>query len=80
MVGKPVLFPIIVTYKGQRWYEQCFNSLRQSTVPVQTIVVDNASNDGTVEYIKNNIRRFILLNRKRIWALAVPTTSLCAML
>ena len=46
------LFAIVVTYKGYRWYERCFTSLRQSTIPVQTIVVDNASNDGTVEYIK----------------------------
>lgn len=55
------LFPIIVTYKGWRWYERCFNSLRQSTVPVQTIVVDNASNDGTVEYIKENFPEIHLI-------------------
>ena len=48
------LFVIIVTYKGQKWYDRCFASLRESTIPVQTIVVDNASNDGTVEYIKEN--------------------------
>lgn len=46
------LFVIIVTYKGHQWYERCFTSLRDSELPVQTVVVDNASNDGTVEYIR----------------------------
>ena len=64
MVGKPVIFPIVVTYKGQRWYERCFNSLRQSTVPVQTIVVDIASNDGTVEYIKEHYPEIHLIESK----------------
>ena len=46
------IFVIIVTYKGHRWYDRCFTSLRASELPVQTIVIDNASNDGTVEYIR----------------------------
>lgn len=58
------VFPIIVTYKGQRWYERCFNSLRESKLPVQTIVVDNASNDGTVEYIKEHFPEIHLIESK----------------
>lgn len=58
------LFVIIVTYKGRRWYDQCFASLRQSTIPVQTIVVDNASNDGTVDYIKENYPEIHLIESK----------------
>ena len=48
------LYVIIATYKGRQWYDRCFTSLRESTIPVQTIVVDNASYDGTVEYIREN--------------------------
>lgn len=48
------VFVIIVTYKGQLWYDRCFTSLRASEVPVQTVVIDNASNDGTIEYIRDN--------------------------
>ena len=58
------LFVIIVTYKGQRWYDQCFGSLRKSTIPVQTIVVDNASNDGTVEFIKEHYPEIHLIESK----------------
>ena len=48
------IFVIIVTYKGEQWYDTCFQSLRSSLIPVQTIVVDNASNDGTIEYIRTH--------------------------
>ena len=58
------LFVIVVTYKGMQWYDRCFTSLRNSTIPVQTIVVDNASNDGTVEYIKENYPEIILIESK----------------
>lgn len=37
-----------------KWAERCFSSLRTSSVPVQCIVVDNGSTDGTQEYIKKH--------------------------
>lgn len=58
------LFAVIVAYKGQQWYDRCFKSLRESTIPVQTIVVDNASNDGTVEYIKECYPEIHLIESK----------------
>ena len=58
----PNVFVIIVTYNGMRWYDSCFNSLRQSSIPVQTIVVDNASNDGTSEYIKEHFPEIYLID------------------
>ena len=58
------IFVIIVTYKGKQWYDRCFTSLRESTIPVQTIVVDNASNDGSVEYIKEHYPEIILIESK----------------
>lgn len=58
------IFVIIVTYKGHRWYERCFTSLRNSEYPVQTIVVDNASNDGTVEYIREHFPEIHLIESK----------------
>lgn len=60
----PKIFVIVVTYKGKQWYDRCFTSLRNSTIPVQTIVVDNASNDGTVEYIRENYPEIHLIESK----------------
>ena len=48
----PKIYVIIVTYNAMKWAEKCFSSLRKSSVPVHTIVVDNGSNDGTQEFIK----------------------------
>ncbi len=58
------IFSIIVSHNGIQWYDSCFNSLRQSDVPVQIIVIDNASSDGTVEYIKTNYPEIILIESK----------------
>lgn len=50
------LFSIIVIYNGMRnnWIEKCFNSLLTSTYSTKIIAVDNASNDGSVDFIKKN--------------------------
>lgn len=47
------IYAIIVTYNAMRrgWIDRCLNSLRESTVPVIPIVVDNCSTDGTREHI-----------------------------
>ena len=58
------VFVIVVTFKGMQWYDRCFTSLRESTIPVQTIVVDNASNDGTVEYIREHYPEIHLIESK----------------
>ena len=58
------IYAIIVTYNGMQWYDRCLGSLQQSTIPVQIIVVDNASSDNTVEYIKQNYPDVILIESK----------------
>lgn len=50
------VFVVIVTYNGHQWYDRCFQSLRHSLIPVQTIVVDNASTDGSVDYINDKYK------------------------
>lgn len=54
MTKNSKIFVIIVTYKGKRWYDKCFGSLRESTIPVQTIVVDNTPEDEDATYIKEH--------------------------
>lgn len=55
----PNIFVIVVTYKGQLWYDRCFTSLRKSSIPVNTIVIDNGG-DGTVEYLYENYPEIIV--------------------
>lgn len=50
----PNIYTIIVTYNAMKWAEKCFESIRNSSVPLKVIVIDNGSEDGTQEYIKKN--------------------------
>lgn len=58
---KERVFVVVVTYNGKHWYDRCFGSLRKSEVPLSVIVVDNASSDDTVEFIKTNFPEIILI-------------------
>jgi GT2 family glycosyltransferase len=63
----PKISVIIVTYKGFKWYSKCFGSLLASTVPLDIIVVDNNSNDGTVDFIKEKFPSiFVIQNKENI--------------
>lgn len=55
------IIAIIVTYNGMKWYKKCFNSLIESTIPVQTIIIDNNSTDDSVQFIKENYPQFKLI-------------------
>ena len=45
---------VIVTYNPGKWLDKCFSSLRTSTIPINTIVIDNCSKDGSQDIIKIN--------------------------
>lgn len=57
---------VILTFNSVRSIGPCLDSLfRQSAGPVQeAIVVDNGSTDGTVEFIRKNYPRVILIGNK----------------
>jgi GT2 family glycosyltransferase len=48
------IYTIIVTYNGMKWLDRCLGSLRLSTLPVYTIVVDNDSSDESANHIEKN--------------------------
>lgn len=54
---------IIVTYNGMKWIEKCLHSLRQSTHPLTTIVIDNNSTDGTPDYIVKNYPEVVMVRK-----------------
>ena len=44
---------IIVTYNGEKWLDQCLKSVLNSTFPSEIFVVDNCSQDKTLEILRN---------------------------
>lgn len=61
------VFAIVVTYNGRQvpyWYGRCFTSLRESLLPVQTVVIDNASTDGTGPYLRQHFPEVKLIEAK----------------
>lgn len=49
-----IVFAIVISYNGIKWIEKCLESLNNSSIKIQTIVVDNNSTDDTVAFIRNN--------------------------
>lgn len=45
---------IIVTYNGMKWIDKCLKSIYRQEIISRIIVVDNGSQDGTINYIKDN--------------------------
>lgn len=48
------VFVIIATYNAMHWIEKCLCSILNSSIPVEIIIVDNCSSDGTKEFITSN--------------------------
>lgn len=62
MNSKRVTHIIIVTYNGMQWLERTLSSIPDG-YPV--IIIDNASNDGTCEFIKTNYAQYSLLEESK---------------
>lgn len=56
------VFAIVVTYNGRKWYDICFNSILQTNIPIEIIVIDNASSDGSPSYIQTKFPSITLIS------------------
>lgn len=55
----PLVSIIMLTWNGLDYTKQCLDSLKTNTVhPYELIMVDNASTDGTIEYLNNLEKQF----------------------
>ena len=55
---------IIVSYNFERWLQPCLSSLRQSNMPVDVLVIDNASQDHTIDRIRTEFPEVRLLRNR----------------
>jgi GT2 family glycosyltransferase len=62
--GEIKIYAIVVTYNGIHWIDKCLGSLKNSTIPVQTIVIDNHSSDNTVRFIQSAYPEVLLIENK----------------
>jgi len=49
----PDIYTVIVTFNGEKWIENCLNSLLNSSINTRVVVVDNGSTDKSIEILKN---------------------------
>jgi GT2 family glycosyltransferase len=48
----------LVTFNGLKWLPGCFASIRAQTLaPIEVLVIDNASTDGTAEWLRAETKR-----------------------
>jgi GT2 family glycosyltransferase len=74
MPSLPEIALIIPNFNGMRWLPDCLASLARQTVsPSETVIVDNGSSDGSVEYIRKTAPgvRILALGRNTGFAGAV---------
>lgn len=57
MKGKVLV--IVVSYNGMRWLSRCVDSVRASIHPADLIVIDNASTDGSPEFLSQSGVRLV---------------------
>ena len=56
---------IIVTYNGIQLIDRCLKSILASTISCDIIIIDNASKDGTKEFINEKYRRITFIGLKK---------------
>lgn len=62
---------IIVSYNSRSWLGECLESIgRQTYSPVEIILVDNASQDGSAGWIEENFPRVRLMRSEESYSLA----------
>jgi GT2 family glycosyltransferase len=51
---------VIVSYNAMKWVEHCLLSLASSAVPLDVLMIDNGSTDGTCEFVKKTFPNITL--------------------
>jgi GT2 family glycosyltransferase len=54
-------YAVVVTYNGMEWIQQCLDSLVNSSLDLNIVIIDNKSTDGTVKYINEQYPKCLLI-------------------
>src|SRR3990167_7110290 len=55
----------LVVWNGLKYLPACLNSVRRQRADFEIIVIDNASTDGSAEYLATNLPRIKLVRNRR---------------
>ena len=68
---------IIVNYKSRDYLQNCVSAINREkfTMPIEIIVVDNASNDGSVELVEENFPEVRLIRNKYNYGFATANNQ-----
>ena len=55
---------IIPNFNGKHFLKECFDSLKNQNYSFEVIIIDNASTDGSADYIVNKYPEFHLIRNK----------------
>ncbi|MBU4223242.1 MAG: glycosyltransferase family 2 protein, partial [Euryarchaeota archaeon] len=62
----PLVSVIIVNYNGKQYLKNCLSSLSAQSYPaIEVIFVDNASSDGSVEYVRKEFPSVRIIESKK---------------
>jgi len=66
MVDKNKITAVITNYNGKYFLKECLNSIKNQDFPYfDVIIIDNASTDGSVEYIEKYYPEIILIKNNK---------------
>jgi GT2 family glycosyltransferase len=61
----PLVYIIVITFNGLRHLDGCFRSIRRTDYPnYRVLLVDNASADGSAEYVRSNFPEVCILRHE----------------
>lgn len=59
------VFIIIVTFNPKSWIQKCLKSIISNSYPCEIIIVDNGSTDGSIEIIKSEFTKALLIQSEQ---------------
>ena len=74
----PFISIIVVNYNGKHFLGECFASLENLEYPkdkFEVILVDNASTDGSVQYVRENFSRVNILQLDKNYGFCKPNND-----